>query len=285
MASAEPTTTEAIAPEEAFALLGHRIRIAVLRTLFEASGGPLAFSELRRRVGVRDSGRVNYHLSQLRPHFVERIEGGYRLCRPGFSAVRTLRAGTVTAAGELDPAALEADCVRCGGRLELRYRDQFAAVVCVDCGRWFVRYVFPPGALAGRTTTEVAAVLDQRCRTIRRLGNAGVCQLCNGPMTRRLDDDDCFGHPSTVRYECERCRCAIDSTVGAALVSHPAVVAIHHGAGVDLRERRLWELRFAFDPDRLSVLEPGPRRVALTVPAGDGLRLEVDASATVVDIR
>lgn len=290
---AEPTAREVVSPSDAFALLGHEIRLDVLRVLFEASGGPLGFADLRRRVGVRDSGRVNYHITELRPHFVERTDEGYALRRPGYNVVRVLRAGTVTSAGELDPVALDADCVRCDGRPELRYRDQFALVGCPECGHWFVRYVFPPGALADRSADEVAAALDQRCRSLRRLGNAGVCELCSGPMTRRLAPDECFGHAANVVYECERCGCQFHSTVGAALADHPAVVALHHDHGVDLRERRLWGLGFAFDSDRLAVVESDPRTVALTVPVPvpvDGgesevLELRVDADATVAGDR
>jgi DNA-binding transcriptional ArsR family regulator len=56
---------EPVTPDEAFAALGDPTRIAILRALFEDPHEPTAFSDLRRAVGVRDSGQFNYHLGEL----------------------------------------------------------------------------------------------------------------------------------------------------------------------------------------------------------------------------
>ena len=44
---------------------------AILRTLADASD-PLQFSELRRAVGIEDTGRFNNHLTELRGRFVSK---------------------------------------------------------------------------------------------------------------------------------------------------------------------------------------------------------------------
>lgn len=268
----EPEVTRALPPTEAFALLGQEIRMGVLEALFEADRERLPFSAIADAVGLRDPGHLHYHLEELRPHFVERTESGYRLARPGYTAIRAIRAGALTDRGELGPVALDGDCVLCGGDRELRYRDGFGVVVCPDCRSWFVRYPFPPGGLVDREPAAIPDVLDARCRSIRRLGNAGVCDRCGGAMDRRLvpGSPAPFGHPANVRYRCHRCDCRFDSTVGAALVGHPAVVGALRKRGIDAREPHLWDLAFAYDAERLTVVDRDPVAVELTVPADGG---------------
>lgn len=83
-------------PTDALAVLGDETRIAILRALAEAEE-PLAFTELRRRAGVDDAGRFNYHLSELREYFVRETEGGYALREAGSRVVAT--AGVAGARG------------------------------------------------------------------------------------------------------------------------------------------------------------------------------------------
>ena len=73
-------------PTDALAVLGDETRIAILRVLADAEE-PLAFSELRRRAGVDDAGRFNYHLSELREYFVREADGGYALREAGSRVV------------------------------------------------------------------------------------------------------------------------------------------------------------------------------------------------------
>ena len=63
---------------EAFETLADETRLGVLRALVRADE-PLRFSDLRERVGARDSGRFNYHLDRLVGRFVERRDGRYAL--------------------------------------------------------------------------------------------------------------------------------------------------------------------------------------------------------------
>jgi hypothetical protein len=73
---------------EAFATLGNETRLSILLALWEAyepfvATNAVAFSELRERVGMRDSGQFNYHLDKLRGHFVRKTDAGYELRRAG----------------------------------------------------------------------------------------------------------------------------------------------------------------------------------------------------------
>ncbi|MFW6152937.1 MAG: winged helix-turn-helix domain-containing protein [Halobacteriota archaeon] len=70
-------------PPDLFDLLSDATRRRIIEELYVASEPTLRFSELTRRVGVRDSGRFNYHLSRLRGSVVERTDEGYRLTDRG----------------------------------------------------------------------------------------------------------------------------------------------------------------------------------------------------------
>ena len=67
----------------AFDLLSDETRLRIVRELAAADPDPLAFSALCGRLGVRDTGRFNYHLGRLRGRLVEKREGGYVLTCEG----------------------------------------------------------------------------------------------------------------------------------------------------------------------------------------------------------
>ena len=104
-------------PTDALAMLGDETRIAILRALADADE-PLPFSELRKRAGVEDAGRFNYHLSKLREYFVREEGGGYTLRHAGSRVVAAAGdAAAVDLNGE-ELAASDADepeqCPVCG---------------------------------------------------------------------------------------------------------------------------------------------------------------------------
>lgn len=103
-------------PTDALEALGNETRLAILRTLAEADE-PLPFSELRDRVGVRDSGRFNYHLSRLCEYFVRERSDGYELGHAGTRLIATADAATAGPEGTdaVEPAAESSDgCPVCG---------------------------------------------------------------------------------------------------------------------------------------------------------------------------
>lgn len=97
------------------AVLADETRRDILRALAEADG-PLSFTELRERAGVRDSGRFSYHLRKLAKYFVRDTASGYEL---GHAGKRILAAGeeaaTTTELGqtiETCPVCGKDDCER-----------------------------------------------------------------------------------------------------------------------------------------------------------------------------
>lgn len=89
----EPDGSGAVAPDAAvFELLGNDIRLGIVREL-AAAGAPVAFSRLRERVGVDDSGKFNYHLGRLEGRFVVKQEEGYGLTECGRAVVELIDVG------------------------------------------------------------------------------------------------------------------------------------------------------------------------------------------------
>jgi hypothetical protein len=105
--------TSALPPDEGFEVLGNETRMEILRALGEA-GGPLQFSELRERVGVRDSGQFNYHLERVVGQFVRKGEDGYALRQAGRRVVEVILSGAVTETPVVEPTRIDHPCHYCG---------------------------------------------------------------------------------------------------------------------------------------------------------------------------
>lgn len=119
-------------PDDAFAVLGNESRMGILQELAEADG-PLSFSELRERVGVRDSGQFNYHLDKLAGHFVVKTDSGYVIRKPGRRVIEAVLSGAVTDAVDMGPTRLDAPCPYCGAAIEISYREERLLIRCTEC--------------------------------------------------------------------------------------------------------------------------------------------------------
>jgi hypothetical protein len=79
MPTSEPDSSLAAS----FDLLGNETRLGIVQALLAAEPEPLRFSDIRDEVGVRDTGRFNYHLGRLRGTLVEKSDEGYVLTPEG----------------------------------------------------------------------------------------------------------------------------------------------------------------------------------------------------------
>ncbi|MEM3712924.1 MAG: winged helix-turn-helix domain-containing protein [Thermoproteota archaeon] len=68
--------------------LGHPLRIRILELLNEE---PLSFSELKRKVGIKSSGHLQFHLNKLGKLIATSIDGNYMLTDDGKEALRMLK--------------------------------------------------------------------------------------------------------------------------------------------------------------------------------------------------
>lgn len=135
MAVAAGTTRMANHSEDvtdALDVLCNEIRMSILRELAEAEGA-LAFSELRERVGIRDSGKFNYHLTKLCSYFVRETQGGYEL---GHAGTRVIAAADPRG-GDLPTSQTETD----GGEPEA---DECRVCGEENCGKLFHIHLDPP---------------------------------------------------------------------------------------------------------------------------------------------
>jgi hypothetical protein len=107
---------------DALSTLASEHRIAILQALATADK-PLTFLELRERVGIRDTGRFNYHLSKLRERFVRETDDGYDLGHAGervilaaadvdSASARARTEASESTADEVCPVCNETECNR-----------------------------------------------------------------------------------------------------------------------------------------------------------------------------
>lgn len=100
-------------PTDALAVLGNETRMSILRELADADSA-LSFTELRERVGIRDSGKFNYHLSKLCAYFVRETEVGYELGHAGSRVISAVgyddRTDTGTDIDECCPVCGATEC-------------------------------------------------------------------------------------------------------------------------------------------------------------------------------
>jgi DNA-binding transcriptional ArsR family regulator len=110
-----PTEPGAVREEglEALAAIANEHRIRILRALAEADEA-LPFSELRRRVGLRDTGQFNYHLTELLGRFVRETESGYTLGHAGERVVVAAADVPPAAATTLSETTVDGECPVCG---------------------------------------------------------------------------------------------------------------------------------------------------------------------------
>ena len=100
----------------ALSALAHETRADILRALADADE-PLAFTELKSRVDVADPGQFNYHLGELRDHFVREGHDGYTLTYRGKSLVVAGTSGVTVDEPAVEdssgcPVCGDADCDR-----------------------------------------------------------------------------------------------------------------------------------------------------------------------------
>lgn len=274
---------------DAFGVLADPLRIRILSTLWaEDRRGPVAYSDLQAAVGVRDSGRFNYHLSQLTGRFLEKTDEGYGLTATGLYVVDLLSAGAFTDAPALPPEPTDTDCPACDGLLHDRYDGAEYIVQCPDCefvGNWML---FPPAGVRDRSREELRRAAAKRSRRLFSMAHAGICPFCAREMAIELVvPDDRFGaFDVAVDYRCDGCEGHISSSVGAYLYDHPAVVAFRHDYGEAPDDEPVWSVDFVRDPAASELLDDDPIRAHLSVERGDErLELVVDEAATVVEER
>lgn len=270
-----------------FEVLAHPTRVRVLAVLAEAlrdSEGTVGFADLRRRVGVRDSGNFNYHLGELRGRFVHEADGGYRITATGLRVVAAALAGAYDAGEPLGPTSIADACPVCGERLAAQYANGMLTVSCPDDHGFrnaVARRAVEERGLAG--ATELLATVT---RTDLRLASDGLCPVCHGPLQwgderLRADElDPAFPHFAT---RCGRCGAGVELPVVVALLAHPAVGAFYHDRGVAVHREPIWSTAFYEGVTVANGADSGTVAVSIELE-GDVLTGTLDDELTVVSV-
>lgn len=156
---------ESVDAREAFALLGHEIRLDILLALVEdwaaAHTEPKSYAELMDAVSLEDSGKFNYHLDQLRGVYVRETDGGY----VPTAVYRQILAHRPTEQLELEAVSVDCDCPNCGASATLGYERGFVTVTCPDCDDWSgFTYPFAKNGVESHGTDELLDRVRERVR-------------------------------------------------------------------------------------------------------------------------
>ncbi|MFB6139180.1 MAG: hypothetical protein ABEJ26_01945 [Halosimplex sp.] len=311
------TAAESVGPAAAaFELLGNEARLAILVALWDAhepfgDGTAVGFSELRRRVGVADSGQFNYHLEKLTDHFVESTPAGYRLGEPGRKFVRAVVAGAGIEEPTLERTEIDMSCTLCGGAVEVLAEDGWVYNVCTECDGLFAdpdsptghlsKFRIDPAGFTDRSPAEVYAAAWVSAFQHLYSMIEGVCPSCSGPIDRSLvrcgahDEsgvcDECGRRAAVVAgFACPVCKDWAQTTLGGVAKYHPAAVAFHYERGLSLQygfnDLASINERLARGSTDWELLDEDPLRVRVTLELdGDELALDLAEDLSVVDVR
>lgn len=272
---------------DAFGTLSDPTRVAILRALWGARE-PRSYSETMDAVGIRDSGRFNYHLGKLTGRFVRKSAAGYELRPAGVHAVNVVATGALAADGDGRTTDLAGSCPVCGGALLGRCEAGAIAVDCADCGLNVSWGTVPPQLAEERDVDDVMDAYGRRLRHEFALADEGVCPYCGGRVESRLEHrpDEAFGyleHPVVNR--CEGCEGRMYAPLGLQIASRPRVVAFCVDNGIPVADRPYWELEWCVSEATVERITDGTGAARLTVP-GDGvdLAVTVDGRCAAVDV-
>jgi len=305
---------EGMAPEDAFAVLGDETRLDIVRILWTAGAfhqyddiyedhTTMSFSELRRRAGITDNGRFNYHLSKLTPQFVRQTDDGYRLSSAGKKLARTVVAISGEPTSSVS-AEVDTDCPVCGGSVTATYEDQWLRFACTECDGVFgdsapegtlLNSPVTPTAMSDRTADEVLTTSLYRCMLDLTYLMQGLCRECAGVVEKSIsvcDDHDTDGPCSTCgtpfetwgEMRCTGCRFSKRLPVELCLMGLPQMIAFLYGQDINVLAPSLDEIVDVLRTRVETSVTEEPFRVTGRIEAGsEVLVLTVDEQLNVVD--
>lgn len=280
-------SSDALDTVDVFSLLGEQSRLEIVDLLYDGPfETPVAFSTLYDHTALEDSAQFNYHLKQLRPHFVRKGEAGYELTAAGRRLGRAVVAGSYTASPEVAPFDIEGGCYACGETtLEASYADEVFSIECRGCGESVLAVRVPPTVVRGRTGKELVGAFERWSRYQVEQARAGICPACGGRVEPRVADDlhDSIAFDAVAAYDCTVCGRSAMTSFGAIAARQPAVESFHERRGEPLRDRRLWEIDQLVAGEHVEVRSRDPWLVRVSFYAdGDACTVDIDDSLAVV---
>lgn len=284
------TDSAALAPAEAFGLVGHEHRVEILRALLDECSRdgeyPTSFSTLRRRTDIDVSAQFSYHLDELTGHFVRRTAEGYELRYAGWEVATSILAGTYNQRAAFGPTHIEGTCAICGmDELRATYREEWMQITCAECETTMARYTFPPGAIESRSVSSAVEAFDSHVRSHMSLTADGICPSCYGIVDVEVSPDGAAVYDDRVAIRvCRRCGNRLTPRLGMFLLEEDRIRRFFQRQGADLSSIPFWELAFCVDGDAENLAGTDPWRCELhVVHDGAQLVVTVDDSLTVTD--
>ena len=281
---------------DAFAALSNETRVAILEALWAAEGHRASFSELRRAVEMRDSGKFNYHLDKLTDDFVVRTDDGdYRLRLAGIHVVGSLISGTYAQDEAIETVPYDEPCPLCGAETVFRYDGETFAIECTECSALgLASGPAPPSVFADADPAEVSDRAERYLHSLMDDFRSGFCLFCESPVELTVVPNEAIAPDDAVdadlapipilQHDCPACGESARTNLGPVLARHPAVVSFLHEHGTSVRELPLFDLTvFSAADGAVSQRDPTRAWVRYTVD-GDAIEVTVDGDAAVVDV-
>lgn len=277
-------------PADAFATLGHPLRVDIVATLHEhARDAPLSFSTLYEAVDADGTGQFNYHLGELVPHFVARTDDGYELAAAGERLARAVTSGTFTATPELEPFEVDGRCYDCGSApLRGAYADERFRVECEDCDQIVLDVDVPPSLVRDRDPPAFVDAFDEWSTAQVDQAHRGLCPDCGGAVVPDIvsNTHETLSFDRLARFDCRVCGRSVVTSFGAVAARHPAVESFLEARDVDLDDRYYWKIPQYMTDEQVEVLADDPTRVRVTFHAdGEACRVVLDGDLEVVETR
>lgn len=301
---------EGLAPDDAFAVLGDETRLQILQALGQADE-PLSFSDLFDRVEYETTANFSYHLERVLGHFVREADEGYTLARAGERVVEAVLSGAVTETPVLERTPVDEPCFRCGGTMEVSYREEAVGLYCSDCGgtrggdsetaSWstgtepdILGHVYlPPAGLRDRSPTELLQAAEIWTVAAAHARSRGVCPQCSAPVDQgvqvcddheagegRCDSCDQLFAISIVE-RCRNCIFEMTSIFTIQLLTCPELMAFMIDHDVDPIAPEGFHVT-NLEREAVVSTEPFEARFTFAVD-GDSITLTVDDDLSVVE--
>ena len=309
-----------LSAEEAFEVLGHETRLAILHALWNARSperypdvDPVSFVDLRKRVGMEDGSQFNYHLKRLVGPFVHRSEDGYVLRRAGERVLTAALSGTLTDDLVMEGVPVDDPCPLCGGDVVMDYGVEplldNLVVRCTGCegafgwegqsGVLYVGELLPPAAVQRRSGDELHRALGVWNKHALLSMIEGVCPHCGG--TCDVEPMVCPDHDAgdgrlcrscgTVfeilfRRKCELCGVGGPLPLDRHLLANPRIAAFLADHDLDpWGAGGNWLRVHAEATESQTITAEDPLEVEVVLElGGDRLTATLDATGAVIDV-
>lgn len=291
-----------VSPEDAFALIGHEIRVQILEVLAntDREDRPLTFSEIRSQLDDIDSAHFNYHLNELVGHFLKRTDEGYDFWRTGRRVTQAIRSGAVTGDQMSELTQVNQRCPYCDGRLEAIYHDERVGIYCPGCPGTYGSSNFqeeagvipdeygflglhslPPSGMEDRTPSEIVEAAHEWSLNELVSTAKGLCPRCASAFDEWLTVCDDHGYAGS---HCQRCgnrhavrhsasctNCTYDQRVvlGIAFLDDTELQSFLTANGVNIASNAYEEFASVFKTYEEDIKSIEPFEGTLTFTAGE----------------